>query len=155
MRGPKYRAARSAAPHRTKNPFHNHEGPEARNGQELARGQGLGVSATRNSQRAPGNPASRTRLIFVDFVVQKRGCEAASSGQHIRKDEPVTFDDLAELDRQRVLEHRAGVRERVELATLAAGVNRCRQRLEQRGVEGTSRERSVQHTGIDRGQRGP
>src|SRR6185436_4861399 len=52
--------------------------------------------------------------------------------REVREHEAVALDDLTGLDRERRAEHRAGVRERVKLAALAAGIDVRRQ---QRGIE--------------------
>ena len=70
----------------------------------------------------------------------------------VGEDEAVALDDFADGDRDRGGEHRAGVHEGVELAALAAGVDRRRQLGEQRGVELAPREPGVERLGIDAGQ---
>ena len=54
----------------------------------------------------------------------------------IREGEAVTIDDFTEAHGDRVIEHRARMRKRVELAILAARIDICGQVVEQRLIEG-------------------
>ena len=68
---------------------------------------------------------------------------ARGDASEVREDEPVTLHHLAAANRDRVREHRSVVREGMELATLAAGIDRRVQRgqlREQPAVEVAPRE---------------
>ena len=69
--------------------------------------------------------------------------------EEIGENEAVTVDDLTDGDVDRVVEHRAGTREGVELAVFAAGIDAARQRIEERGVVGAAGERRIQLTRVD------
>ena len=65
-------------------------------------------------------------------------CFTALRRQQIREDEAITLDDLARTHGNGVRKHRAFVREGVELATLAAGVDGCWQIIEKIVVVGAA-----------------
>src|SRR5262252_334855 len=72
-----------------------------------------------------------------------------SGGKHVRENEAVAMNDLAGLNRDRVREHRTGVRERMKFSALAAGIDGSRKIVEEPSVEVAACERLVENPWID------
>src|SRR5687767_16041365 len=68
---------------------------------------------------------------------------------YVGKDEPVAIDHLTDLDDHRMGEHRAVPRKGVKLTALAAAIDAGWKIVEQRAIELTARERSMQMFRID------
>src|SRR5207248_6047416 len=88
--------------------------------------------------------STRGLRLFVDLLA-RRGRRSA----HVRKDKPAAVDDLAGERRDRTIEHRTLVGERVKLAVFAARVDAGGEITQQRALQLTSSERTVEMLRID------
>src|SRR5437879_6161912 len=102
----------------------------------------------RSSSKAAASEAARRTLLYVAPLSDARtplvgffSILLDDDSTKVRKDEPVSCDDLTGLNRHRIAEHGASIGEGVKLATFSARIGTCGQIRQQRVIELASHKR--------------